>query len=203
MSLISTDKGFTVLEAVIALALAALIITVSYSAFFGIEGTIAKVNEERDVLETGRILLSTIKKDLRGIAPASKYPLIITRTEREDSPAVYSMDFVGKSAIGHNPFGYSEIGYYLVFYEDNKTSFIRRESKFVDSDIKSGGHYFELTDMVKSFTLSFYDGKAWTDTWDTRSGGLHPKQIRISLVLVDDKGISKTFEAEETIASAM
>ena len=199
-----TDKrGFTLLEALLAVALSSLLLLVVYTTYFSIIRSIEAASEEQDILETGRILIEVIKQDLRGIMVSKDASFIGKLIEQEGEEPVSKLDFVTSSSMGSNPFGYSEVGYYLVKDEAGKRFLLRREAREVKGDPTEGGVVYELSQMVESFKISFYDGSGWIDEWDSRSSGKLPSQVRISIKVTDEKGNSKEFSTDETIPSAL
>lgn len=199
-----TDKrGFTLLEALLAVALSSLLLLLVYTTYFSIIRSIEAASEEQDILETGRILIEVIKQDLRGIMISKDAPFIGKLIEQEGEEPVSRLDFVTSSSMGSNPFGYSEVGYYLIKDEDGKRFLLRREAKEVKGDPTEGGVSYELSQMVESFKISFYDRSDWKEEWDSRSSGKLPSQVRISIKVTDEKGNSKEFATDETIPSAL
>jgi len=87
--------------------------------------------------------------------------------------------------------------------EDIKKIFIRRESKEVRDDPREGGTNFELSRMVSSFKLSFYNGTDWIDEWDSRAMGKLPNQVRIILTVMDENGKKKEFTSDESIPGTL
>lgn len=196
-------RGFTLLEALLAVALSSLLMLAVYVTYFSINRSIEAASEEQDVLETGRILLELIKQDLRGITILNDASFIGKLIKKEGDEPVSKLDFVTSSSMGENPFGYSEVGYYLIKDLSDKYVLIRREAKEVKGDPTEGGVFYELTQMVTSFKLSYYDGFDWLEEWDSRSSGKLPKQVRIFIKVKDEKGNSKEFTTDEAIPSAI
>ncbi|HNZ58064.1 MAG TPA: type II secretion system protein GspJ [Syntrophorhabdaceae bacterium] len=196
-------RGFTLLEALMAVALSSLLMLAVYVTYFSVNRSIEAASEEQDVLETGRILIELIKQDLRGITLSGDASFIGKLVKKEGDEPVSKLDFVTSSSMGQNPFGYSEVGYYLIKDLTDKYVMIRREAKEVKGDPTEGGVFYELTQMVTSFKLSYYDGFDWQEEWDSKALGKLPKQVRIFIKVKDEKGNSKEFTTDETIPSAI
>ena len=69
------NEGFTLIEVLIAVALSALLLITVYSTYFSVAQTIDTVSQTQELLETGRVLLEMVKRDIRG-ARGGQFPLI-------------------------------------------------------------------------------------------------------------------------------
>lgn len=200
----SSNRGFTLLEVILSIALSSLIILTVYFTYFGVNKSIDAASEGQDVLEAGRILMELIKQDIRGISPPPRAQLISKIEDKETEDPSHRIDFITTSVMGRNAFGLSEVGYFIYNIPEKKEKiFVRRESKEVKDDPTEGGINFELSRMITSFKLSFYDGENWVDEWDSRSASKMPKQVRIMLKIKDDKGFTKDFVTDEVVPSAL
>jgi type II secretion system protein J len=196
-------RGFTLLELVISIGLSSFLLLTVYMAYFGINRSIDAASEGQDAIETGRLLMELIKQDLRGISPNPKYQLISKIVESMEKEPDQRIDFVTTSYLGANPMGLSEVGYFIYKTEDNKKILIRRESKEVKDDVREGGTICELSRIVTSFKLSFYNGTDWVEEWDSKSGGKLPKQVKILITVTDEKGFQRKFVTDETIPGTL
>jgi type II secretion system protein J len=196
-------RGFTLLEIVIAIGLSSFLLLTVYMAYFGINRSIDSASEGQDAIETGRLLMELIKQDLRGISPNPKYQLISKIVESMEKEPDQRIDFVTTSYLGVNPMGLSKVGYFIYKTEDNKKIFMRRESKEVKDDVRDGGTSCELSRIVSSFKLSFYNGTDWVDEWDSKSGGKLPKQVKIAITVTDEKGYQRKFVTDESIPGTL
>ncbi len=199
----SDHDGFTLLEVVIALGVSSFLLLTVYMAYFGINRTIDAASEGQDVIETGRLLTELIKQDFRGISPNQKYRLISQKMDTMEKNPDYRIDFVTTSYLGANPLGLSEVGYFIYKTEDNKKIFFRRESREVKDDVREGGVACELSNIVSSFRLSFYNGTDWVEEWDSQSAGKLPKQIKISVTVTDERGYTREFVTDESLPGTL
>jgi type II secretion system protein J len=199
----NNHRGFTLLEIVIAIGLSSFLLLTVYMAYFGINRSIDSASEGQDAIETGRLLTELIKQDLRGISPNQKYQLISKIVQTMEKEPDHRIDFVTTSYLGANPMGLSEVGYFIYKTEDNKKVFMRRESKEVRDDVREGGTVCELSRIVSSFNLSFYNGTDWVEEWDSKSTGKLPKQVKILVTVTDEKGYQRKFVTDETIPGTL
>jgi general secretion pathway protein J len=196
----ANNKGFTLLELLIAMGLSALVLVTVYYTYFSINRSIEAASEGQEVLETGRMLLELLKKDVRGIVPG-KFPLTGKKGDI-DGQAAGEMSFVTTAYTGENPLKLSRVGYALVKNQDGQTVLVRSESKDLKSTLNETATAYEVSRLVTSFEVSFYNGTEWLDQWDSGTAGAFPKQVRIRVDVSDAKGNARMFMAEEAIASA-
>jgi prepilin-type N-terminal cleavage/methylation domain-containing protein len=201
---LKNNIGFTLLEVILSIALSSLLLLTVYFTYFGINRSIDAVSERQEVLEAGRILQELIKQDLRGIVPPPKSQFISKIENKEEENPSHRIDFITTSVMGDNTFGLSVVGYFICNIPDKKEKvLVRRESKDIKNDLLEGGINYELSKMITSFKLSFYNGEDWVDEWDSRALGKMPKQVRIMITIKDEKGFSKEFISDEVIPSAL
>jgi len=197
----SKNQGFTLVEVVLAIALSALLLVAVYSTYFSITRSINGTLGTQELLETGRILLEMLKRDIRGIA-GSRFPLVST-VEETNGKLVTNIAFVTSTPSPTNPFKWNKVGYTLIQDRQGQWIFIKKAAKNPSDDLDQLGAVFEISRLVSSFRLTFFDGTQWLDQWDSRSTGKLPKQVRISVELSDEKKNVQTFTAEESIPSAV
>lgn len=194
------NRGFTLVELLLAVALSALLMTIVYWTYFSINRSIDAATENQEALETGRMLTELIKRDIRGISPA-RFRLA-GKTEIVEGHAFGDMEFVTTAVLDGDPVRLRKVGYSLVANEKGERIFIRRESRNLDDTLNDTAKSFELSRIVNGFRVEFYNGTQWVETWDSGGGGNTPKQIRVTIDVTDAKGKTKAFTAEESIQSA-
>lgn len=197
----SKHQGFTLVEILLAIALSALLLVTVYSTYFSIARSIDTTLGTQELLETGRILLEMMKRDIRGIS-GTRFPLIST-VEEINGKLVTNIVFVTSTPSSTNPFKWSKVGYTLTQDRQGQWIFIKKAAKNPEDDLDQLGTVFEVSRLVNSFRLTFFDGTEWVEQWDSRSTGKLPKQVRISVELSDEKKNVQTFTAEEGIPSAV
>jgi general secretion pathway protein J len=197
----SKNQGFTLLEILLAIALSALLLVTVHSVYFSIARSIHGTLETQELLETGRILLEMLKHDVRGIS-GSRFPLVST-VEDINGKLVTSIVFVTSTPASTNPFRWNKVGYTLIQDRQGQLIFIKKAAKNPNDNLDELGTVFEVSRLVNSFRVTFFDGTTWVDQWDSRSAGKLPKQVRISVELSDERKNVQTFTAEEGIPSAV
>lgn len=198
------DKGFTLIELVIAVAISALLLTVVYYTYFNINRNIDATTEDQDALETGRILSELIKKDIRGISPI--YSVLAGSNQVIDGLSLGQVEFVTSAGLPSDPLKMRRIGYALVTTEEGDKILVKKESTDLKDPLNStlsAPQVFEVSRIVKGFQLQFYNGTDWVDLWDASATGTLPTQVRVIINVANEKGVEKKFVAEEAIQSTL
>lgn len=210
----SKDKylmGFTLLEALISVAILGAILSFVYLSFFTAFNAKSYVERRNEVYQVGMQIMSHLKRELTSayldINPAqqiSPYTYFIgIRDEWNNNP----MDKLFFTSMAHVniPIGnqvqgsdYAAIAYDSQIDEEKNTVYlIHREQPFFTTVPLTQGPGFIITKSVVSLTFYFFDSntKQWVDQWDTRLQGKNylPYAVLIELVLKDENGVDVPF----------
>lgn len=184
---------------IIAIGLSAFLLLLVYSTYFGINRAVDAASEEQETLETGRTLVELLRQDFRGALASEKYVFKGEVKELTGSDTASSVEFVTTSSIGENQLRLTKIGYFLTLSEEGDRVMVRAASHNLGSDLHETGTAFEVSKMIETFNLEFYDGTGWVTVWDSGKDGKMPKQVKISIGIKDKKGNIKAFTVEEAI----
>ncbi|HAR96188.1 MAG TPA: hypothetical protein DCR97_09530 [Deltaproteobacteria bacterium] len=195
------SSGFTLIEVLLALALSALLLTTVYWTYFSIDRSIDAATEGHDAMETGRGLIELLKQDVRGITLA-RFPFVAT-IEEIDGQQVGAIEFTTTSHLGQDTHQLTRVGYALVQDSNGKKTLVRRQTRNLRDDVVEFDMTSELSTIVTGFSLGFYDGTDWVESWDSKARNGLPKQVRFTLDISDRKGGTRTFTTEETIPGAL
>ncbi|MBI5360414.1 MAG: prepilin-type N-terminal cleavage/methylation domain-containing protein [Planctomycetes bacterium] len=181
------NKGFTLLEVVLTLAILAIVLSVVY----GTLTSTLSVNEQIDNLfasaEVGPALIKIMSDDIKSLLNASalKHSVqgkdgVIGAWEADRLDFVSSKDSWDSDRKVHAPV--TEVGYYLTESQSWPGLFtlIKRKQPFIDDKPFEGGYLFELYDKVRSLTFKYFDGENWIDTWDDTQKSI-PEAIQVIL----------------------
>lgn len=200
-SLVRSRRGFTLLELLIGIVVGAVVLIVIQTSYFGAlrlhQTTHARIEEDRRVQRAVGIL----RRDLAGLMlPGSETSLA---QGLQTSPFSGSMaDAIGERVSpdlstntgridGWTPFADQQrVAYFLVpaATGGNGRDLIRAVTRNLlpvqealpEEELVLGG--------VESAGLSFFDGLAWTDTWDSTATETLPAALRFSFTLAGEAG---------------
>ena len=106
----------------------------------------------QELLETGRILLEMLKRDLRGIS-GTRFPFV-AGVDEVDGKMVSNMIFVTSTPNSTNPFRWNKVGYTLIEDRQRQWVFVKKTAKNPNDDLDQLGSVFEVTRLVSSFRLA-------------------------------------------------
>lgn len=199
------SDGFTLIEILVATAIASLILLMAYASYRSIFDSIKRSTGRSEFYENVNLAIMKIDQDLSSTyyTRNNKNITFISENMKGNS----RLDFV---TVNHNDYKFSgtlrtsvresdvkEVGYYLS--EDKNTMglfhLIKREKfNYWEDDPLSGGIENVLLPNVVSLTFEFKKGNDWDDDWDSRQNNLFPKAVKTTLVVKNYQAQKETFE---------
>jgi general secretion pathway protein J len=195
------NRGFTLVEVLLAMSLSALLLTAVYWTYFSINRSIDAASEGQEALETGRMLCELIKKDIRGVS-AARYP-VVGKSDIVEGRSLGEIEFVTTAGLETDRLKLRRVGYALITDDKDRMILIRKESKDLNNPLDETAKVFEVSRIISSFHLEFFNGTEWVAKWDSGSSATLPKQIRVTVDVVDAKGENRKFTAEESVQSSL
>ncbi|MBX3739318.1 MAG: prepilin-type N-terminal cleavage/methylation domain-containing protein [Candidatus Didemnitutus sp.] len=197
----SPRDGFTLLEVIIATAVAAIVLLVINTTFFTAlrlhNTTQDRITEDRALQRT----LGTVRRDLAGImlpsssgvfAGALQTTLASSLTQGTYGDKIGPDLYTNTGAInGWNPFSEVQlVDYYLAPAEDgsNTKNLVRAVTRNLLPAQVTTPELQTLLTRVADASIDFYDGTAWTDAWDSAASNTMPTAIRFQLTLAGPDG---------------
>jgi type II secretion system protein J len=180
-------NGFTLIEVVAAVAVAALVLVATYGVT---TTTIAVQRRTENVLgvrREGAAILDLVCEDLFCAVHRDKDESFVLGEDSDPRP----FSFIG---LAWDPESGrripAEIGY---DYErkDAKLLLYRRSAKIEDS-IQDGGEGILVSDEIRSWKVEVFDGEEWLDTWEATKSLPVAVRIEFSLDVPDGEPVSFT-----------
>ena len=195
----ASNRGFTLLELLIATAVGAVVLLVIQTTYFGAlrlhNTTHDRIEED---LELQRALV-IIRRDLAGLMLPGSTLAGHLQTENFSSFSTESFgERVGPDLYtnagrvdGWNPFSdVQRVTYYLstptgtAGGNSNAKTLLRVvERNLLPVQETESGDDQVLLEGVEAATMSFYDGTGWIDTWDSEATSTLPRAIKLSIAL--------------------
>jgi general secretion pathway protein J len=201
MSRRARERGFTLLELLIAIAILASISLIIYGAFASMKDTRDGLQRVGDRYREGRIAMTRIAHELESAYLSGHQPI-------SNQLAVVKTAFIGTRGtpadrVDFNSFAYRRLDRDSHESDQAEISFfgasdpkrqgvvdlVRRVSPKLDIDPQKGGRVEVLATDIDLFDLEYLDSLTgqWLETWDTRQAigqaNRLPLQIRVLLVL--------------------
>jgi general secretion pathway protein J len=199
-----SQRGFTLIEILMALAVMSLMLTALYQSMassFEAKDIVSKLN---DRYHEGRQVMGKVARELRMAFLRAEVPeqfreekpTVLTRFKGQRDELYFASTAHLRLRAGARESDQTEIAYFLgpsprdTGYR-GKTLF-RRESRRIDGKPERGGYIWPVVDGVKEFQLEYWDdtkeiaGDAWQRDWDSHENEaepLLPARVRITLEL--------------------
>lgn len=182
------NKGFTLLEVLIAVALLGILATALYSSYFGL---ITARDKTVSGMESRRELGATLDLIRREVASA-----VYSRSDKKLRFIVEDRDNFGLPASSLElttltpPFqdNRGESGVINTVYrlaEKPPKRMLTRQEKDSFSQEKTVAAYPQM-EHIHSFLIECYDGSKWVKSWDTSINGMLPKTVRVTIQVLED-----------------
>lgn len=191
------ERGLTLLEVMISVAVLTLISVLIYGAFATINRGRQSASQLSERYRIGRVAMDRMAHELQSAyisAHIAALPQLITRVTA----------FTGRSSrVDFNAFAHRrlmkdahesdqcELSYFTGgnAKKSNQTDLLRREQVIPDDQPAKGGVVNVMVDDIDTFQIKFLDPMSglWTDTWDSTSTaaqlGRLPLQVEIYLAI--------------------
>lgn len=198
------QRGFTLLEVMVAIAVVGLVGVLIYGAFSGMNKSRTNMQKVNDRYQQGRQALDRMSRELSGAYISLHQPVDQRQYAR-------LTQFVGKSQnpadrLDFNAFAHSrleadshvsdqvELSYFAsTDPETGRLDLVRRADKFLDMEPDRGGLIQVMVEDIVSFDVRYLDPATyeWVEDWDSSqaAGQLNrlPAQVWIELVVNDQR----------------
>jgi general secretion pathway protein J len=189
----SSNRGFTLIEILIAVVLLGILSAALYGSYFTVLNARERASEG---MEARRELGSTLDLIRREFAAAKFDAVKFDGVDKRLRFIVEDRDNFGKpsstlelttmippSGEGRKESGISAVRYRL---EENDKRFIltRREQDifFESPDVKG----YPQMERISDFLVECYDGSKWVRSWDTALNGKLPTRLRVTVHVLED-----------------
>ena len=198
------QRGLTLLEVLVAIAIVAFIGVLIYGAFHGMTRSRTDMNHFNDRFHQGRTALARMAREVScaflsahtqfGVEPGSTEMARMTAFIGTNDSTADRVDFTSFShrrlrADVHES-DQNELSYFASRDPDSDNlDLVRRESKYIDSDPSRGGIIQVLAEDIESFDVRYLDPLTgeWVETWDSTQPaaqlGRMPSQVWLTLAL--------------------
>jgi general secretion pathway protein J len=190
----SSNRGFTLIEILIAVVLLGILSAALYGSYFTVLSARERASEG---MEARRELGSTLDLIRREFAAArfdgvdKRLRFIVEDRDNFGKPAssLELTTVIPPSGEGRKESGISAVRYLLV-EKDKQFILTRREQDiFFESPDAKG---YPQMERISSFLVECYDGSKWVRSWNTALIGKLPVMLRVT-VQVDEDGRSVEF----------
>jgi general secretion pathway protein J len=191
------NRGFTLVEVMIAAAILALIVSMLYGAFAWSVKTMEIGMEGGEIYRKARVVLNRMAQEIScaQLPPeqknSGKQYAFIGEDKAEEGAPQDTLHFISTALPLRGPSkGVKGVSYYIApDPETDKPALLMKEDTTLSDE---GGKGFLLAEGITGLDFTYYDGqgrewKRWDTTTPLFSGKL-PQVVKISLVFKDERG---------------
>lgn len=172
--------GFTLIEVVAAVAIAALILTATYGVVTTTLTSQKHTEQVLGVYKEGAAILTLVCEDLRCALYRADVENFSVRTETEFPVFHFASLAWDPQGGGRTP---GEVGYELERGGDRLRLF--RRFAEIEGDLSKGGKYTLVSDDITSWKVEYFDGKDWREDWE--DGKSLPLAVGVEFTLEENE----------------
>ncbi|MBI3995647.1 MAG: prepilin-type N-terminal cleavage/methylation domain-containing protein [Nitrospirae bacterium] len=205
------QRGFTLLELLIALGIAAVVITLLYETFNAVLRSTRQVDEESEIDQMARISMGIMVTELKSAYwrppgnQSQSTPFVFEGQDGLDGGD--PSDTLRFTALSHARVDHgiadptlSVLEYGLVPVPETEAAVLMHaEETNVLSLSEESLERYELAERVIGLNFRYFDGKEWSDQWSASDQKKLPKAVEIQLVLKDPAGRERRFITQTDI----
>lgn len=181
------NKGFTLMEVMVSLALLTVVLGTLYSSFFSVHRALERFDSVSLKYHEARTTLDIMRREIEGAL------LKMPRGDNKEGGASFVIndrDIFGKKASTLDLTALSFRGgkvdtiSYFVKTENEKLELFKTVTPSI---MRPGSYTVEMMEDIEGFSIETLYNNKWVGTWDALETGKLPEIIRLSIIF-DDNG---------------
>lgn len=205
----TTDRGFTLIEVLIAVFVGSIVLTILYASFFQVMKAKERVEQELELYHESRVVMSKMTTDLatafeRGIVTSESQDSVYRYFEGSKEGDFSTLTF---TSLSRNPTpdakesDQTEISYFVEPIANSELfALMRRDNPRMESE--TGGIQYPLSERIVGFTLSYVgsselelENEDITLEWDSNNTQSLPDAVNINLIMRSPRGEDLEFNS--------
>jgi len=190
LSAMSRNKGFTLLEILIAVVLLGILAGALYGSYFGVvrarERAAAGMESRRELGATLDLIRREVSSTMFNRNDKRLRFIVEDRDSFGAPSSTLELTTLSPLAdLSRGESGIVTVGYRMT-EKDSKRTLTRQERDMVfsGSDVTAA---FPQMERISSFLVECYDGSKWVRSWDSAINGALPKAVKVT-VQVEEEG---------------
>ncbi|MHB1184950.1 MAG: type II secretion system protein GspJ [Desulfobulbia bacterium] len=184
------ERGFTLIEVLVAVSLLAILLTAVYGIFGGVNSAKLRLDRDSADYHLARVIFDRFGRELHGAYFRSGDQTTMFRggVNDQDEPFL-ELTTTAVTLLSETGSGISEVRYRLAPDQEADTGrqvLLRGERSRQSAAASADDRMMRLAPDVASLSLRFYTGGRWLEQWDARQSGL-PQLVEVSLVVGQDE----------------
>lgn len=184
------ERGFTLIEVLVAVSLLAILLTAVYGIFGGMNSAKLRLDSDSADYHLARVIFDRFGRELHGAYFRSGDQTTMFRggVNDQDEPFL-ELTTTAVTLLSDTGSGISEVRYRLAPDQETDTGrqvLLRAERSRQSAAAPVDDRMMRLAPNIASLSLRFYTGGRWLEQWDARQSGL-PQLVEVSLVVGQDE----------------
>ena len=180
-----SNRGFTLLELLVALVLLVILSGALYGTYFSVMRGSEAARESTEPLRDARVTLDLLRRELAAAdfnSTNKRLHFIVEDRDIFGKPASI-LDFTAFTVAKSGSVPSSDVMAvrYRPVEREARKIILSRQTQDIYLDSKPLP--YPLTDQIEGFLVECYDGNQWVKSWDTALNAGLPKAVRITLFL--------------------
>jgi len=173
------DKGFTLIEVLIAITIVAMILITLYSTFALANRALFNVDQSLVKLQEARALVDTLKREIESTFYSKDISYCVFKMDDRD---FYGRQTSSLTVTSSSPLikGLANINYTV---EERNGILVITKSMVSALSQAAENNKMDLLEDIESFTLQAKYQNAWVKTWDSSLTNITPDEVKIILTI--------------------
>jgi prepilin-type N-terminal cleavage/methylation domain-containing protein len=173
------DKGFTLIEVLISIAIMAMVLIALYSTFALANRALFNVDQSLVKLQEARAFVDTLKREIESAFYSKDNSYCVFKLDDRD---FYGRQTSSLTVTSSSPLikGLSNINYTV---EERKGILVITKNMVSALSQSAENNKMDLLEDIESFTLQAKYQNAWVKTWDSSLTKITPDEVKIILTI--------------------
>lgn len=174
------QKGFTLLEVLISIAIISIILTALYSSFFMSKKAVDSLDDNLLRLQEMRMTLDVMRREVESVLFDSDKPYTIFKIENRD---IYGRDSSSIMFTCFSPYAPGPLAVsYFTEGEENNPFVLRKRSRWI-KDSERQDRSLDILEDIESFIVEARYRGEWVKAWDSNLSHDVPEEVRFTIVV--------------------
>ncbi|HKJ04100.1 MAG TPA: GspJ family type II secretion system protein [Geopsychrobacteraceae bacterium] len=194
------EKGFTLVEILVAISIGSILLTTIYGVFSSVSGARDRLEAVGEEYHQARVLYDRMAGEIRSgyFSTSSKQTRLLAGSNNQGYPFLEFSTTLSTPLFGGRPGGISLVRYEQLEMEQEIRLYRSEWPLLID---KSELRPQLLITGLKTFSLRYYDGSDWQDEWDSQQTGMLPKMIELTIEVELDEQVHSFLSTIELAGS--
>lgn len=182
----SAERGFTLVEVLVAISILAILLTSVYGIFSSVSLARERLDADSAEYHRARVLFDRLGRELRGVYFRGRdRNLVFAGTSADDGTVELELTTSAVSPLSQTGTGIAKVRYLLVKDQEDVAAgrvLMRSEHPVLEQVDEKAAGMMRLVPGIEAMTLRFYSNGQWQTEWDGGTAGL-PDLVEIALQL--------------------